>query len=103
MDDQIFGTCAGFVGTSPTSTTGCAEMLGITKVDQSIEAGDGFKNNVAAFAPVTPIGAAIFNIFFMAERDRTGATSTGAKIDFCLIEKLHGVTDYKENRACLKA
>jgi hypothetical protein len=38
-------------------------MLGVAEVDQRIEAGDGFEDDVAALAAIAAIGAAIFDEF----------------------------------------
>mgnify|MGYP006147935353 CR=1 FL=1 len=63
----------------------CLEMLGVAKVDQRVEPGDGFKDDVAALAAIAAVGAAIFDIFFAAKTDSPGATGTGADVDFRLI------------------
>ena len=65
-------------------------MLGIAKVDESIEAGDGFENNVTALAAVATVGATIFDEFFAAKRNGAGSACAGGNVDFCLIEKMHG-------------
>ena len=43
-----------------------AEMLGVAKVDQRVEAGDGFEHDVAALAAMAAVGAAIFDDIFRA-------------------------------------
>jgi hypothetical protein len=65
-------------------------MLGIAKVDQRIETRHRFENDIAAFAAIATIGAAIFNIFLAAKADRTGAAAARADIDLGLVEKMHG-------------
>ena len=50
-----------------------AEMLGVAKVDQRIEAGHRFEDDVAALAAIAAVGAAIFHELFAPEADRARA------------------------------
>src|SRR6185369_15727406 len=68
------------------------EMLGVAKVDQSIEAGHRLENDVAALAAFAAVGAAIFDIFFAPEADRSRAARTGADEHLGLIEKMHSAS-----------
>ena len=66
------------------------EMLGITEVDQRVETGHRFKNDLAAPPAIAAVGAALFDIFFAAKADSPGATGTGADVYFRLIKEMHG-------------
>ena len=45
-----------------------SEMLGVAKIDEGIETGDGFKDDIAAFSAIAAIWAAIFDVFFTPKR-----------------------------------
>ena len=66
-----------------------AEMLGVAKVDQRVEAGDRFEHDVAALAALAAVGAAIFDELFAPEADRAGAAGARADEDLGLVEKMH--------------
>ena len=89
LDDQIFSARAGLVAACAAFAARGFEMLGIAKVDQRVEAFDRKEDNVAAFAAIAAIGAAILNIFLTPESDGTGAALTRADIYFRLIQKMH--------------
>src|SRR3546814_1280686 len=65
-------------------------MLGVAEVDQRVEAGDGFEDDVAALAAVAAVGAAIFDIFLAPERHGAGAAVAGLDEDLGLVEEMHG-------------
>ena len=68
---------------------GRAEMLGVAKVDQRVEAGDGFEDDVAALAALAAVGAAIFDVFLAPETDGAGATGARTDEDLGLVEEMH--------------
>jgi hypothetical protein len=65
-------------------------MLGIAEVDQRIEAGHCFENDIAALAALTAVGSTIFDELFAPEADRSRPAGTRADEDLGLIEKMHG-------------
>ena len=62
-----------------------AEMLGVAKVDQRVEAGHRFKDDVAALAAIAAVGAAIFDIFLTPKANGTAAAPARFDVDFCLV------------------
>ena len=65
-------------------------MLGIAKVNQRIEAGDGFEDDITAFAPIAAVRPTILHQFFAAETDGAGAAPAGADKNLGLIKEMHG-------------
>ena len=53
------------------------EMLAVTEINQCIQVGNGFKNNVAAASAVAAVRAAEFDIFFTPERTAAAAAVAG--------------------------
>jgi hypothetical protein len=51
--------------------------------------GGNLKNEVAAFAAVAAVRAAVGDKLFSAERDASRAAITGSRIDFYFIDKAH--------------
>ena len=70
-----------------------AEMLGVAKVDQRVEAGDRLEDDVAALAAIAAVGAAIFDELLAPEADGAGAARAGADEDLGLIEEMHEALD----------
>ena len=64
-------------------------MLGIAKVDQCVQAGHGFENDVSALAAVAAVWSAIFDVFFTPKADGTRAAATGTDENLGLVEKMH--------------
>jgi hypothetical protein len=64
-------------------------MLGVTEIDQRVETGNRFKQDVATASAITAVWAAIFDIFFAAKTDSPGATGAGTDVDFRLIKEMH--------------
>ena len=89
LDHQIVAARAGAVAARAGGAAARLEMLGITKVDQRVEAGDGFEHDVAALAAVAAVGAAIFDIFLAPERHGAGAAVAGLHENLCLVEEMH--------------
>src|SRR5207253_4074363 len=98
LDDEVLAAGAGLVLPGPALAALGPEMLGVAEVDQGIEALDRFEDDVAAFAAVAAIGAAIFDIFLAPEADGARAAGTGAEEDLGLVEEMHG-GDVGEGRA----
>ena len=90
LDDKVGAARAGAVASRSGRTALCLEMLGIAKVDQRVETGHRFEDDVAALAAVAAVGAAIFDIFFTPERHRAGAAVAGLDEDLGLVEEMHG-------------
>src|SRR6266849_1131859 len=67
------------------------EMLAVAIVDQRVEARHGLRHHVAAAAAVTAPGAAELDEFLAPERHAAVAAVAGPDLDFCLVEKFHGV------------
>ena len=64
-------------------------MLRVAKINERIQAFNRFKNDVAAFAAIAAIGAAIFDKFFAPERHSTRAASARANENLGLIKEMH--------------
>ena len=78
LDDQIGAAGACAVGARAALAARGAEMLGVAKVDQRIEAGDRLEHDVAALAAVAAVGPAELDELLAPERDRAGAAGAGA-------------------------
>jgi hypothetical protein len=85
LDDEVVAAGAGHVLPGAALAARGAEMLGVAKIDQRVEPGDGFEHDVAALAAIAAVGAAIFDIFFTPEGDRAGATGAGGDEDLGLV------------------
>ena len=68
---------------------GRLEMLLVAVIDQSIEAGNAFGDDIAAAAAVAAIRATEFNEFLAPERQASGATVARTNINPGSIEKFH--------------
>src|SRR3546814_13006874 len=68
LDDEIPAACSSAVLASAWRAAARLEMLGIAEIDKGIQPFDRFKDDIAALAAVTAVGAAIFNIFFAIGR-----------------------------------
>ena len=66
-------------------------MLCIAEVDQGVEAGYRFENNISTLAAVAAVGPAIFDIFLTPETNRAGAAPAGLDVNLRLIQKMHGL------------
>ena len=64
-------------------------MLGITEVDQGIEAGHRLEDDVAAAAAVAAVGAAELDELLAPEAHRAWTAGAGADEDLGLIEEMH--------------
>ena len=87
---QIVAARAGAVRARAAVAARRAEMLGVAKVDQRVEAGDRLEDDVAALAAVAAVGAAIFDELLAPEADGAGAAGAGADEDLGLVEEMHG-------------
>ena len=93
LDDQVVAAGAGAVGARAALAARGAEMLGVAEVDQRIEAGHRFEDDVAALAAVAAVGAAEFDELLAPEADRARAARAGADEDLGLVEKVHRAAD----------
>src|ERR1700758_4793163 len=64
-------------------------MLGVTEVDEGVQAGHRLEDDVAALAAIAAVRTAIFDELLAPERDRARAAGTGADENLGLIEKVH--------------
>jgi hypothetical protein len=64
-------------------------MLGVAKVDQRIEAGDGLEHYVSALSSISAIGTAEFDELLAPEAYGTGAARAGSDENLGLVEKMH--------------
>ena len=64
-------------------------MLGVTEIDERVQAGDGLEHDVAALAAVAAVGTTIFDELFAPKADGAGTTRAGTDEDLGLIEKMH--------------
>src|SRR3546814_6326165 len=90
LDDEIPAACSSEVLASAWRAAARLEMLGIAEIDKGIQPFDRFKDDIAALAAVTAVGAAIFNIFFAPETHRARATCARADEYLGLIQEMHG-------------
>jgi hypothetical protein len=84
-----FAACASAVGARAALAARRAEMLGVAKVDQRIEAGHGFEDDVAALSAIASIGSAELDELFAPEADRAGTARAGADENLGLVEEMH--------------
>jgi MFS family permease len=89
FDHQIFAACAIAVTSGTAAAARGLEMLGVTEIDQRVETGNRFKQDVATASAIAAVWAAIFDIFFAAKTDSSGATGAGTDVDFRLIKEMH--------------
>ena len=61
----------------------------IAEVDQGIQVGIRYREDVAATAAVSPIGAAEFLVFLVSKRDAAIAAITGSNVNISFIDELH--------------
>ena len=89
LDDQVLAAGAGAVGAGAALAARGAEMLGVAEVDQRIEAGHRFEDDVAALAAVAAVGPAEFDELLPPEADRARAAGARADEDLGLVEEMH--------------
>src|SRR3546814_9237818 len=88
VDHEVGAARAGAVAARAGGAALRLEMLGVAEVDQRVEAGDGFEDDVAALAAVAAVGAAIFDIFLAPERHGAGAAVAGLDENLGLVEEV---------------
>ena len=89
LDDEVLAAGAGAVGAGAALAARGAEMLGVAEVDQRIEAGHRFEDDVAALAAVAAVGPAELDELLAPEADRAGAAGAGLHVDLGLVEEMH--------------
>ncbi|MNN89436.1 hypothetical protein D3C81_2072540 [compost metagenome] len=62
---------------------------GVTKIDQGVEIGIRYREDVTATATVPPIGAAEFLVLLVPKRDAAIAAITGSNVNISFIDELH--------------
>ena len=88
-NDKVFATRAGAVAARATLAARGTEVLGVAKVDQGVEAGHRFEDDVAALAAIAAVWPSIFDKLFAPERDRAWPARARAYIYLGLIEEMH--------------
>ena len=73
-------------------------MLGVTEVDQRIEARHRFEHDVTALAAIAAIRATIFDEFFAPEADGSGAARARTYEDLGLVEEMHASGGLRDAR-----
>ena len=61
----------------------------VERVDQRVEVGDRFDDDVAAAPAIAAIGPAEFDELLAAKAGRTRPAVAALQEDFCLVEKFH--------------
>ena len=89
LQDQIFASRAGALAPGAGPAVVRPEMLPIAKVDQGIEIIGRGKDDVAASAAVTAVGAAELDEFLAAKARAPAPAVTALQVDLALVEKLH--------------
>ena len=69
------------------------EMLLVAVIDQRVEAGRAFGDDIAAASAVAAVRAAEFDEFLAPERQAAGAAVARANVNFGLIEKFHDLSN----------
>ncbi len=64
-------------------------MLRVAKIDQCIEVGDGFENDVATAPAIAAVRAPVLDKALPTERDDTVATVAGFHVNLRLIKEFH--------------
>ena len=90
LDDEVLAAGAGAVGARPALAARRAEMLGVAKVDQRIEARHRLEDDVAALAAVAAVGTAELDELLAPEADRAGPARARAEENLGLVEEMHG-------------
>ena len=98
LDDEIVAAGAGAVGAGAALAARGAEMLGVAKVDQGVEAGHRLEDDVAALAAVAAVRSAEFDELLAPEADRAGAAGARADEDLGLVEKMHAAAELRHAR-----
>ena len=75
----------GAVAACAIAALGRAEMLRVAEIDQRVEVGHGFENDVAAAAAISAIRAAELHVLLAAERDYTVPAIAGTHVDLGLV------------------
>ena len=65
------------------------KMLCIAKVDKRVQARHSFKNDIATFAAIAAIRAAILDIFLAPKADSPRATCARTDKNLSLVKKMH--------------
>ena len=91
LHDHAFARAAGAVLAHAVMADLGLEMLLIAEIDQGVEIGDAFDDDIAAASAVAAVGAAVLDVFLTTEADGACAALTALDENLGLIEKLHGV------------
>ena len=76
--DEVVAASSGAVAPGAALAARRAEMLGVAEVDERIEAGHRFEDDVAALAAVAAVGPAELDELLAPEADRARAAGAGA-------------------------
>ena len=89
LDHQVAAAGTGLVGARSPLAPRRTEVLGVTKVDEGVEAGHGFEDDISALSAVAAIGPAELDELLAAEAYCSRAASARAHEDFGLVQKMH--------------
>src|SRR6516162_6438094 len=90
--DEIVTVRAGALAPSPRPAGRCPEVLAIAVVDQGVEIVRRGKDDVAALAAVTTVGAAELDELLAAKARGPAPAVTALQVDLALVEELHGAS-----------
>jgi hypothetical protein len=90
LDQGIIAARPGARGAHPGTAILGFDVLLIAVVDQGVEVFHRLDHHVAALAPVTAVGSAMFDEFLAPEADTAVPALAAENIDLGLIEKFHG-------------
>ena len=71
------------------------EVLAVAKINQGIEAGNADRHHIAAVAPITTVGSAVFDELLAAEADAAVTALAAFDVDLGFVDKLHGCCSFR--------
>src|SRR6516164_7014616 len=92
LQDEIGAIGTGALAPGPRSAVRCTEVLPVAVVDQSVQIAHNGKDDLAAFAAVTTIGAAELDELLATKARGPAPAITALQIDLALVEELHGAS-----------
>jgi len=91
LQHNIIAGRAGAVRPRAIAALARLEMLGIAVINQGIQPGHGFGDDIPALAAIAAIRAAEFDEFFAPEGDNAIPAIAGLHPDFRFIKEFHGM------------
>ncbi len=89
FQDDVVALAAGHVAAVPVRAFFRLEMLLVAEIDQGVEIGHAFDDDIAATAAVAAVGPAEFDIFLAPETAGPGPAVAAFDEDLNLVEELH--------------